>query len=383
MKIAVPKERAPGERRVALVPDVVAKFVKAGHSVAVEHSAGVAAAFPDDAYVRAGATIAASPAELYAGAAIVTRLGRPDDDELTQLAPGTALVAFLGPLGDPAYVERLAAARLTALSMDAIPRTTKAQSMDALSSQANIAGYKAALLAAEYLPRFFPMLTTAAGTIPPAKVLVIGAGVAGLQAIATARRLGAVVSAYDTRAVVKEQIQSLGAKFLQFDVGGDAEGAGGYAKELTAEQIDRQRAFMVKAIGASDAVITTAAVPGRRAPIIITAEAVAAMAPGSVIVDVAAETGGNCELTVPGETIVSPNGVTIVGIKNLAATVATHASQLYARNVQTLLDYLIKDGALQLDPDDEIARGTTIVKDGTIVHEPTLAALHPASGSPA
>ena len=383
MKIAVPKERAPGERRVALVPETVAKFIKAGHTVAVEHDAGASAGFPDAAYVAAGATIAATPAELYRDAAVVTRVGRPSDDELRALAPGTALIGFLAPLGDPAYVETLAAAKITALSMDAIPRTTKAQSMDALSSQANIAGYKAVLLAAEYLPKFFPMLTTAAGTVPPAKVLVIGAGVAGLQAIATARRLGAVVSAYDTRAVVKEQIQSLGAKFLAFDVGGDAEGAGGYAKELTAEQIDRQRQFMVKAIGASDAVVTTAAVPGRRAPIIITAEAVAAMAPGSVVVDVAAETGGNCELTVPGEVIVSPNGVTIVGTRNLAATVATHASQLYARNVQTLLDYLVKDGALNLDMTDEIVKGTTIVRNGEIVHEPTLAALRPAAGSPA
>ncbi|HTV73817.1 MAG TPA: Re/Si-specific NAD(P)(+) transhydrogenase subunit alpha [Candidatus Acidoferrales bacterium] len=374
MKIAVPRERAAGERRVALVPETVAKYIKNGIAVAVEHEAGRSAGFSDEAYSRAGATIAAAPADLYADADVVVRVAKPGDAELSGIKPGTTLVGFLSPLGDPASVERYAALGLTALSMDAIPRTTKAQAMDALSSQSNIAGYKAALLAAEYLPRFFPMLTTAAGTIPPAKVLVIGAGVAGLQAIATARRLGAVVSAYDTRAVVKEQIQSLGAKFLQFDLGVDAQAAGGYAKELTPEQTHKQRELMKNAIAASDAVVTTAAVPGRRAPIIITADAVAAMTPGSVIVDIAAETGGNCELTKPGETITSANGVTVIGALNLAATVATHASQLYSRNVQTLLDYLIKDGTLNLDMNDEIVRGTTIVRAGEIVHEATLAA---------
>jgi NAD(P) transhydrogenase subunit alpha len=374
MKIAVPKERAPGERRVALIPETVGKYTKVGMGVIVEHDAGWDAGFSDEAYQRAGATIAASPQELYAEADIVVRVAKPTDEELEGIKPGTTLIGFLAPLGDVPSVERYAARGLTALSMDAIPRTTKAQSMDALSSQSNIAGYKAALLAAEHLTKFFPMLTTAAGTIPPAKVLVIGAGVAGLQAIATARRLGAIVSAYDTRAVVKEQIQSLGAKFLQFDLGVDAQTAGGYAKELTPEQTAKQRELMKNAIAASDAVIATAAIPGRRAPIIITAEAVAAMAPGSVIVDVAAETGGNCELTVPGDIVTFENGVTIVGTLNLPATVATHASQLYARNVQTLLDYLIKDGHLNLDMNDEIVRGTTIVQEGHIVHEPTLAA---------
>lgn len=366
MKIAVPKERAPGERRVALVPETVAKYVKAGHSVAVEHDAGAAACFRDEAYVKAGATIADSEQELYADADVVLRVGKPTDEELSHLKRGTTLIGFLSPLGDAPSVQRYATQGITALSMDAVPRTTKAQSMDALSSQSNIAGYKAALLAAEYLPKFFPMLTTAAGTVPPAKVLVIGAGVAGLQAIATTRRLGAVVSAYDTRAVVAEQIKSLGAKFLQFDLGEDAQTASGYAKELTPEQIEKQRQFMQKAIAAADVVITTAAIPGRRAPIIITAQAVAAMAPGSVIVDVAAETGGNCELTRPGDIIVSPNGVTIVGIKDLPSTVATHASQLYSRNVQTLLDYLMKDGKLNLDMNDEIIAGTTIVLNGAI-----------------
>jgi NAD(P) transhydrogenase subunit alpha len=246
--------------------------------------------------------------------------------------------------------------------------------MDALSSQANISGYKGALLAAINLPKFFPMLTTAAGTIPPAKALIIGAGVAGLQAIATCRRLGAVVTAYDTRPVVAEQVKSLGAKFLEIDVGESGEGQGGYAKELSAEALAKQRAGMVKAIGGSDVVITTAAVPGKRAPILVTAEAVAAMAPGSVIVDLAAETGGNTEGTQPGEVVVTANGVTIVGTLNLPSTLAYDASRLYARNVQAFLDYVIKDGELVLDPDDEIVAGTTIVRDGEIVHGPTLAA---------
>jgi H+-translocating NAD(P) transhydrogenase subunit alpha len=375
MKIAVPKERATGERRVSLVPDIVAKFVKNGITVAVEHDAGAAAGFVDAAYEKAGATIVADPKALVGDADVIARVGRPTDDELEGLKRGAIVVGFLSPLGDPRSVERYAQRGLTALSMELIPRTTKAQAMDALSSQANIAGYKASLIAASMLPKFFPMLTTAAGTIKPAKAFIIGAGVAGLQAIATCRRLGAVVTAYDTRPVVKEQVQSLGAKFFEIDVGESGEGQGGYARELSAEAIEKQRAAMVKAIGASDVVITTAAVPGRRAPILITKEAVAAMAPGSVIVDLAAETGGNCELTKPGETAVSDNGVLIVGTLNLPSTVAADASSLYAKNVQTLLDYIIKDRAVALDMDDEIVAGTTIVKDGTIVHKATLDAL--------
>jgi NAD(P) transhydrogenase subunit alpha len=379
MKIAVPRERTPGERRVALVPDTVAKFVKAGLSVAVEHDAGASAGFADAAYEAAGASIAADAAAAVSGAAIVVRVGRPADAELDALARGTMVVGFLAPLGDPRSVEGYAARGLTALSMDAIPRTTKAQAMDALSSQANIGGYKAALIAALALPKFFPMLTTAAGTIKPAKALIIGAGVAGLQAIATCRRLGAVVTAYDTRPVVKEQVQSLGAKFLEIDVGESGEGSGGYARELSPEAIEKQRLGMIRAIGAADVVITTAAVPGRKAPILITKDAVAAMAAGSVIVDLAAETGGNCELTVSGETIVSTNGVTIVGTTNLPSTVATDASALYSKNVQTLLEYFIRDGAIVLDMSDEIIAGTTLVHGGTIVHKPTLDAL--AKGS--
>jgi len=381
VKIAIPKERASGERRVALVPETVAKFVKAGIAVVVERGAGAQAAYPDAAYEAAGATIV-DAGSLYSGADLVARVGKPTDAELDGLAPGTTIVGFLSPLGDAPSVERYAKRKLTALSMDAIPRTTKAQAMDALSSQANIAGYKAVILAADTLAKYFPMLTTAAGTIKPAQVLVkpaqvlvLGAGVAGLQAIATARRLGAVVIGYDVRAAVKEQVQSLGAKFLEIDLGESAEGTGGYAKELSAEAVEKQRAGMVKAIGAADVVITTAAIPGRKAPILVTAQAVAAMAPGSVVIDIAAESGGNCELTKAGETVVSPNGVKIVGPLNLTSTVATHASQLYSRNVQTLLDYIIKDGVLALDMTDEIVRGTTIVNNGEIVHEPTLSAL--------
>jgi NAD(P) transhydrogenase subunit alpha len=375
MNIAVPHERAPGERRVALTPDIVGKLIKSGNAVAVEQSAGASAGFPDASYTAAGATIAPSYAALVADADIVVRVTKPTDTELDAMRKGAMVIGFLAPLGDPRSVERYAARGLTALSMDAIPRTTKAQAMDALSSQANIGGYKAALLAAAALPKFFPMLTTAAGTIKPAKALIIGAGVAGLQAIATCRRLGAQVTAYDTRPVVEEQVQSLGAKFLKIDVGESGEGQGGYAKELSPEALEKQRLGMIKAIGASDVVITTAAVPGRKAPVLISAEAVAAMAPGSVIVDLAAETGGNCELTKAGETVTSPNGVSILGVTNLPSTVPLDASQLYAKNVQTLLDYIIKDGALALDMTDEIVAGTTIVHNGTITHKPTLDAL--------
>jgi NAD(P) transhydrogenase subunit alpha len=382
MKIAVPKERGPGENRVALIPETIAKFVKAGIGVSVERGAGEPSYYPDAAYEAAGATLVSTPGELYGDADVVTRVAKPTDAELDALRPGTIVIGVLAPLGDAPSVERYAQRRLTALSMDTIPRTTKAQAMDVLSSQANIAGYKAVLIAAEHLPKYFPMLTTAAGTVKPAQVLVLGAGVAGLQAIATARRLGAVVVGYDVRAAVKEQVQSLGAKFLEIDVGESAEGTGGYAKELSQEAIAKQRAAMVKAIGAADAVITTAAIPGRRAPLLVTAEAVAAMKPGSVVVDIAAETGGNCELTEAGKTIVSPNGVLVIGAVNLPASVPTHASQLYSKNVQTLLEYIIKDGQIALDMDDEIVRGTTLVNNGEIVHKPTLDALA-VSGSAA
>ena len=357
MIVAVPREAAVKERRVALVPETVARLVKSGATVRVQRGAGQAAAFPDELYEKAGATLVDDVRALAGDAGVVVTVGRPSAELLAAIAPATVVVGFLNPLGDPDYLRELAAAGVTALAMEMIPRITRAQSMDALSSQSNIAGYKAVLLAAAALPKFFPMLTTAAGTIPPAKALVLGAGVAGLQAIATARRLGAVVSGYDVRAAVKEQVQSLGATFLEFDLGGDAEGAGGYAKELTAEQQERQRVWMVEQIGANDVVITTALVPGRRAPVLVSESAVSAMRPGSVIVDLAAEAGGNCALTVPDEVVVSPNGVTIVGTTNLAATMPYHASQLYSRNVFALLSPWIKDGELSIDPERRSRQG--------------------------
>jgi len=350
---------------VALVPETVSRFAKLGVSVCLERGAGAGASFPDELYEAAGASFVDDARSLAARADVVVTVGRPSDDVLTNLRDGSVIVGFLNPLGDPAYVQRLADAKITALAMEMIPRITRAQSMDALSSQSNIAGYKAVLLGAAALPKFFPMLTTAAGTIRPAKVLVLGAGVAGLQAIATARRLGAVVSGYDVRAAVKEQVLSLGASFLEFDIGGDAEGAGGYAKELTPEQQERQRAWMVEQIAANDVVITTALVPGRRAPVLIVEAAVAAMKPGSVIVDLAAEAGGNCALTVADEIVTTPNGVTIVGTTNLPGTMPADASRLYSRNVFALLSPWIAEGHLNVDPNDDVAKGAVVARDGT------------------
>jgi H+-translocating NAD(P) transhydrogenase subunit alpha len=360
MIVAVPRESSAAERRVALVPETVVKLVKSGIDVRIARGAGAGASFPDETYAAAGATLIDDQPQSYADVDALITVGRPPGAILQALRPGAVVVGFFNPLGDPQYVETLKRAGVTALAMEMIPRITRAQSMDALSSQSNIAGYKAVLLGAATLPRFFPMLTTAAGTIPPAKVLILGAGVAGLQAIATARRLGAVVSGYDVRAAVKEQIQSLGATFLEFDLGGDAEGAGGYAKELTPEQQERQRAWMVDQIGANDVVVTTALIPGRKAPILISEAAFAAMKHGSVVVDLAAEAGGNCALTVAGETIVSPNGVTIIGTTNLPGTMPYHASQLYSRNVYALLSPWIKDGNLIIDSNDEVARGACV-----------------------
>ncbi len=364
MIVAVPREASVKERRVALVPETVSRFAKSGVSVCVQRGAGDAAAFSDELYGTAGATFADEAQSLAASADVVVTVGRPSHEVVAALRPASVVVGFLNPLGDPAYVAAIAAANVTALAMELIPRITRAQSMDALSSQSNIAGYKSVLLAAATLPKFFPMLTTAAGTIAPAKVLVLGAGVAGLQAIATARRLGAVVSGYDVRAVVKEQVLSLGASFLEFELGDDAQAAGGYAKELTPEQQKRQRAWMVEQIGANDVVITTALVPGRKAPVLISEAAVAAMKPGSVIVDIAAEAGGNCALTVADEIVTTPGGVTIVGATNLAGTMPADASRLYSRNVYALLSPWIKDGRLEIDPNDEIAKGAIVARDG-------------------
>jgi NAD(P) transhydrogenase subunit alpha len=374
MQIGVPAETVPGERRVALVPETIGRLAKVGSTVLVQRGAGTSASFTDEAYEAAGATLAADAAEVYAKADFIAKVSRPTDAELELCRPGQTLLAFLAPLGDPQSVEKYAAKKISALSMDAIPRTTRAQSMDALSSQANIAGYKAVLIAATELPHFFPMLTTAAGTIRPSKAFVLGAGVAGLQAIATARRLGAVVSGFDTRAVVKEQVQSLGATFLELDLGVDAAGAGGYATALTPEQEAKQQQLLAEYMHGMDVIVTTAAVPGRRAPLLIIEDAVKGMKPGSVIVDLAAETGGNCALTEPGK-VVSKYGVTIVGTTNLPSTMPNDASQLYARNIFALLALIAKDGVLDLDMSDEIIRGTTLVKDGEIVHEPTKTAL--------
>ncbi|MDX6469147.1 MAG: H+-translocating transhydrogenase subunit alpha [Gaiellaceae bacterium] len=353
MRVGVVRETAPGERRVALVPESAAKLIAAGFQVAVEPGAGDAASFPDAAYTDAGASIG-SPWE----ADILVKVAKPDDAETARLREGQVLIAYLDPLADREGVERLASRGVTAFAMESIPRITRAQSMDALSSQATVGGYKGALLAAEHLPRFFPMLMTAAGTVPPAKVLVIGAGVAGLQALATARRLGAIVTGFDVRPVVREQIESLGANWLDLGVTG-AEAEGGYARELTPDEMQAQQQALEARIGDFDVVITTAAVPGRAAPKIIPASAVGAMRPGSVIVDLASETGGNCELTVPGEVAVR-EGVTIVGLTNLPSSMPYHASTLYSRNVQTLLLHLAPAGELALDWSDEITAGACV-----------------------
>ena len=353
MKLGVTRETAPGERRVALVPETAGKLAAAGFEILVEPGAGAAASFPDSAYTDAGATLG-SPWD----ADVVLKVRKPAEDEIARLHEGQLLIGYLDPLADKEGVERLASRGVIAFAMESIPRTTRAQSMDALSSQATVGGYKSALLAAEHLPRFFPMLMTAAGTVPPAKVLVIGAGVAGLQALATARRLGAVVTGFDVRPVVREQIESLGANWLDLGVtGGEAEG--GYARELTPEEMQAQQQALEARIGDFDVVITTAAVPGRAAPKIIPASAVKAMRPGSVIVDLAAETGGNCELTEPGE-IVEREGVTLVGVTNLPSTMPYHASTLYSRNIQALLLHLAPEGELNLDWSDEITAGARV-----------------------
>ena len=354
MRVGIPTETAPGERRVALVPETIGRLGD-GIEVIVEPGAGVAAAFADQAYSEAGATIG-DPW----GADVVAKVAAPSPDELTRLRSGQALIAFLQPLTDPAGIERLAAAGVIGFALESIPRITRAQPMDALSSQATVSGYKAALIAADRLPRFLPMLMTAAGTIPPAKVLVMGAGVAGLQAIATARRLGAVVSAFDVRPAVREQVESLGATFLDLGVTGE-ETEGGYARELTPEQQSAQQVELQARIPQFDALITTAAIPGRPAPTLVTAAAAHGMRAGSVIVDLAADSGGNCELTRPGEEIVD-GGVTIVGAVNLPATMPTHASQLLSRNIASIVGLLIRDGELAFDWDDEILAGACVTR---------------------
>ena len=367
MKLGVPNQAAAGEPRVATVPDVVRRLTKRRVEVLVETGAGAGAHVPDAEFEEAGAAIAT--AEQVWGADVVAVVKAPGAAEIERLRRGAVLIGLLNPLTDTDTARALASAGATSFAMEAIPRITRAQSMDALSSQSTVAGYRAVLVAAEQLDRFFPMLTTAAGTIKPATVLVLGAGVAGLQAIATARRLGAVVTGYDVRAVVREQVESLGARFLELDLEADAEGAGGYAKALDEEQQRRQQEAMAEAAGRFDVVITTALIPGRPAPKLLIERAVENMRPGSVIVDLAAVTGGNCELTEPGQTV-ERHDVRIVGPLDLAAEMPTHASQLYARNVQSLVELMVgDDGALALDWEDEVLAGACITRDGEIVHE--------------
>jgi H+-translocating NAD(P) transhydrogenase subunit alpha len=361
VKVAVPKEIAPGERRVALVPEIVKRLVGSGFEVSVEQGAGAEASFSDHDYEQAGASIVSAREELLGQADGVVKVQKPTAEEIELLRDGAILISFLQPLTDPEGIELLGRRGVLGFALESVPRITRAQPMDALSSQATVSGYKAVLLAAERLPRFFPMLMTAAGTVPPAKVLVLGAGVAGLQAIATARRLGAVVSGFDVRPVVREQVESLGAKFLDLGVVGE-ETAGGYARELTEEDQQRQQEELERQIPEFDVVITTALVPGRPAPKLIPASAIEAMRDGSVIVDLAAEAGGNAELTAPGQEIVR-EGVTIVGPTNLPSTVPMHASQLYSRNVEALLVHLAPDGELALDWEDEITAGACVTRE--------------------
>ncbi len=373
MRVVVPREIAAGERRVALVPETVARLSEEGFEIMVEAGAGSAAGFTDEAYREAGAAVSTETAALFAEADVVLKVQRPlpdptlDRHEADLLGEGAALITLFHPLTDPELVRRLAARRVTLFSMDLVPRITRAQKMDALSSQSTAAGYRAALVAADRLTRFLPMLMTAAGTVPPARILVLGAGVAGLQAIATARRLGAIVQAFDIRPAAREQVESLGATFVGLELE-TAEDAGGYAKEVSEDVHRREQELLLRLARDADAVITTALIPGRPAPVLITAEMIAAMRPGSVLVDLAAEAGGNCELTRAGEEI-THQGVTIIGLANAASSVAHHASQMYSRNISSLLLHLVQDKTLNLDLEDEITRACCITRAGEILHE--------------
>jgi H+-translocating NAD(P) transhydrogenase subunit alpha len=361
VKLAVPTETRPGERRVALVPDVAKRLAAGGWEVVVQAGAGQEAAFPDEAYAAAGATVAPDAAATYRDAAAVVKVQPPTAEEAAQVAEGALVLSFLQPAQSVDALTVLAGRRASAFSFDLLPRISRAQSMDALSSQATVSGYRAGLVAATHLARFFPMFMTAAGTVPPAKVLVMGAGVAGLQAIATCRRLGAVVRAYDVRAAAKEEAESLGATFV--DLGVTAEGAGGYARELSPEELVAQQQALAAEVAAADVVVTTAAVPGRRAPVLVTAGMVDGMGPGTVVVDMAADSGGNCELSEAGREVVR-GGTTIVGMANPPAGMPTHASFLYARNVQHLLALLGPDGAVAPAWEDEIVAGTCVLREG-------------------
>ena len=377
MKLAVPTETRPGERRVALTPDVVKKLVGTGWQVSVQSGAGRAAEFPDEAYTEAGASIEPDAAATVSGAALVVRVNAPSPEEVAGLPQGVAVLSFFQAASSTDSLTALAAKGATVFSFDLLPRISRAQSMDALSSQATVSGYRAGLAAADHLAKFFPMFMTAAGTVPPAKVLVMGVGVAGLQSIATARRLGAVVKAYDVRAAAKEEAESLGASFL--DLGVSAEGTGGYARELTPEELDRQRAALAEEVGRSDVVITTAAVPGRKAPVLVTTAMVEGMAPGAVVVDMAADQGGNCEVTKAGE-VVDHHGVHVVGMANPPAGMPTHASFLFARNVANVLGLMGPDGTLAPDWDDEIVAGMCVLRDGAAVAPAAVELLGGTSG---
>lgn len=373
MKIAVPKEVEVGERRVALVPETVARLVKQGLEVLVEAGAGEQSFFYDAAYEAAGARIVTDPDSLWREADILLKVGVPQE-RVELLREGSAIIGFLNPLGQPDLAQRLSERRVTAFSIEMIPRTSRAQSMDALSSQASVAGYQAVLIAAATLPKYFPMLTTAAGTIAPAKVFVMGAGVAGLQAIATARRLGAVVEAFDIRPAVKEEVQSLGAKFIEVQLQEETVAAGGYAKEVSEAAKQRTQEVVAEHVKQADVVITTAQVPGKKAPLLVTKEMVAQMKPGAVIVDLAAEQGGNCACTEPGKDV-QWNGVTIIGPINLPSSMPVHASQLYAKNLTTLVQYLVKDNALQLNFEDDIISAACITHAGEICNQRVRDAL--------
>lgn len=383
MKIAVAKEIEVCERRVALNPDTVTRLVKQGLEVWVETGAGEGSFFTDSAYEAAGATVISEPGKLWGEADILLKVSPPKQrengsSEIELLTGGSVLISFLNPLGNPAVAEELAKRQITALSMEMIPRTTRAQSMDALSSQASLAGYKAVLIAAAALPKYFPMLTTAAGTIAPGKVFIMGAGVAGLQAIATARRLGAVVEAFDIRPAVKEEVQSLGAKFVEVKLEEETTAAGGYAKEISEASKQRTQEVVAEHVKNADVVITTAQVPGRKAPRLVTEEMVAQMRPGSVIVDLAAEQGGNCAYTQAGKDIIS-NGVTIIGPINLPSSMPIHASQLYSKNLSSLLQLLIKDKTLQIDFADDIIDAACITHAGEIRNQRVRDALQALS----
>lgn len=380
MNVVIPKETVDFEKRVAATPETVKKMVAAGLTVTVQSGAGQSSFISDQAFIDAGAVIEASAETLYKNADIILKVQKPEQNDINCMKAGACLIGLLQPMVDHELVQSLAAQKVTSLSMDAVPRIARAQRLDALSSQSNIAGYKAVLMGANALTKLMPMMMTAAGTIPAAKVLVIGAGVAGLQAVATAKRLGAIVEAFDTRPVVKEQVESLGGKFIELEMNTDTEDAGGYAKELSKEDQERQKVLMQEHAKAADIVITTALIPGKKAPILVTEEMVKAMRPGSVVVDLAVDGGGNCELSKAGEEVVV-HDVTVIGYRNIPSTMAAQSSALYARNISGLLLDHIKEGKLELDKEDEIVQGSLITEDGAVVNSRIAEILNKGANS--